>query len=95
MKSYKFAKCFIRYEPEIEDGMMFLFNKENGKMLEGNYLSYIVAKALMEGQDRDVLVSTIAKTSEQDINVVQQNVKQLIDFFIQEGFIVNDEFPEL
>ena len=90
MKQYIMAKSFIRYEPDIEDGTMFLFNKENGKMIEGNYFSYIVTKSLIEGQDIETIIEFISSNIEQSKELVSNNVDNVLNFLYKEGFLKYD-----
>ena len=44
LENVKLKRCFLRFEPGINNGTAFIFNKENGNILEGDYYFYIVAK---------------------------------------------------
>lgn len=49
---YKTNDIYIRYEPEIGDGTLFVFNKETGDIFEGDQYTYWVL-SLIDGE-RDV-----------------------------------------
>ena len=47
MEQYYLKKnIFIRYEPEIEGGTLFIFNKETGEIHEANETIYIILKCM-------------------------------------------------
>jgi uncharacterized NAD-dependent epimerase/dehydratase family protein len=90
-KNLKLKRCFIRFEPNIDEGTMFIFNKEDGNMLEGDYYSYLVLKAIQDGNDLDLLANEISKINEQPLTEVYFNINNIIDIMVKEGFIINDD----
>ena len=36
MTVYKMNDIFMRYEPDIDEGILFVFNKTNGEIFEGD-----------------------------------------------------------
>lgn len=87
MKKLRLKKCFVRYEPNINNGTMFLFNKENGQMLEGDYYSYVVVCALKAGEDLISLAKNIALENTRDLSEVQQEIEWVLDTLSVKGFI--------
>lgn len=86
----KLARCFVRYEPNIGDGTMFLFNKENGKMLEGDYYSYIIIRSLIDGVDLETLAKEISSENGWDIPDVQNDINRIVHALENNGFIKED-----
>lgn len=87
MEKLRLKKCFLRYEPNIDNGTMFLFNKENGQMLEGDYYSYVVVRTLKAGEDLVSLAENIAFENNRDLPEVQQEIKGILDTLSAKGFI--------
>jgi len=40
----------IRYEPQIENGVLYIFDLNNEKVYKGNYNGYILLKAIQSDQ---------------------------------------------
>lgn len=87
MEKLRLKKCFLRYEPNIDNGTMFLFNKENGQMLEGDYYSYVVVHTLKAGEDLVSLAENIALENNRDLPEVQQEIEEILDTLSAKGFI--------
>lgn len=90
-KGLHLRRAFLRYEPDIEEGVAFLFNKENGEMLEGNYYAYLIAKTIQEEKNMDNLAKKIAEINEVSCEDVWRDIKNVVDFLYKEGFIYYDE----
>ena len=86
----KLARCFVRYEPEIGDGTMFLFNKETGKMLEGDYYSYIIIRSLIDAIDLETLAKEISSENGWSLLDVQNDINGIICTLKNNGFIKED-----
>lgn len=78
---------FIRYEPDIDGGTMFLFNKENGEMLEGDYYSYVVVRTLKDGGDFAMLADNIASENNRDLAEVQHDLDKILSVLSEKGFV--------
>lgn len=87
----KLKRCFVRYEPNIGDGTMFLFNKENGKMLEGDYYSYIVIRSILDNVDLEILAEQIAYENERPIEEVQEEIDGIIQVLQKKDFLESYE----
>lgn len=58
---------FIRFEPNIDNGTLFVFNKETGAIFEGDWTAYFVL-TLIDGKKRfSQLLELIAEEFNEDI----------------------------
>ena len=87
MRTIRLKRCFLRFEPNIGDGTMFLFNKENGEMLEGDYYSYVIINTLKNGENLDLLSDRIAFENDRDISEVKEEIRGILDVLFLKGFI--------
>lgn len=83
----KLKKCFVRFEPNIDGGTMFLFNKENGQMLEGDYYTYIIVRSLIDNVDMEELAKNIASENKWSLSKVQNDIEIILDVLSQKGYI--------
>jgi hypothetical protein len=83
--------CFVRFEPDINSGTMFLFCKENGKLLEGDYYSYVVIKSIMDNVILDDLIQDISYENNINKNDVEYNIKTIIDKLVSKGIANYEE----
>lgn len=86
-KNLSMKKLFIRYEPGIDNGVVFIFNKENGKMLEGNYYTYLIVKAIQDGENLQELADSISELTDTSVAEVKNNFKSIIRYLVEEGFL--------
>ena len=86
-QEFSVKRLYIRFEPEINDGTVFIFNKENGEMLEGDYYCYIVVKCIQQKNDINSLVKDIAEINNQSFQEVENNVLFILNYLSEKGFI--------
>ena len=87
MNRIHLKRCFLRYEPDIDGGTMFLFNKENGQMLEGDYYSYVIVYTLKNGGDLESLAKDIAAANNRELAEVLDEIEQILQTLFVKGFI--------
>ena len=87
MRNPRLKKCFLRYEPNVDNGTMFLFNKENGQMLEGDYYSYVVIHTLKDGGDLVTLAQNIAFENNRTLSEVQKEIEEILHTLSKKGFV--------
>lgn len=87
LENVKLKRCFLRFEPGINNGTAFIFNKENGNILEGDYYFYIVAKTIQEESDIDKLIKLISNANELSEEETEKNILQIVQKLSNEGFI--------
>ena len=88
--SIKLKKCFVRYEPDFEKGTMFLYNKEDGKMIEGNLFTYIVVKSLIKGISLEDLSKKLINDYPESSAMIKKNIDHVVLKLQEEGFVVED-----
>ena len=79
------VRSFIRFEPDINDGTMFLFNKETGDMLEGDRYSYKVIKAIMKGKNIAEIEALVSYEESRSINEVREDMRIILTTLEQKG----------
>lgn len=82
------GNIYIRYEDKIDDGTVFLFNKETGEILEGNEQLYNILKII----DTPISIKRIADELKaiyvfEDYSMIMDKVKNIIDILKEKGFI--------
>ena len=83
-------RSFIRFEPNIGEGTVFIFNKESGQMLEGDYYCYLVVKALQNKDDLNELVQMISSCNGQSCSETEESVNYIIETLRMEGFLQDE-----
>ena len=87
LDNVKLKIFFLRFEPGINNVTAFIFNKENGNILEGDYYFYIVAKTIQEEGDIDKLIKLISNANEVSEEETEKNILQIVQELSNEGFI--------
>ena len=82
-------KCYLRYEPEIDGGTMFLFNKEDGTMLEGDYFSYMIIKELQKGNHLDEIKKSISLDLELSTDEIRDGIEYVLNYLKSERFLTS------
>lgn len=90
LENVKLKRCFLRFEPGINNGTAFIFNKENGNILEGDYYFYIVAKTIQEEGDIDKLIKLISNANEVSEEETEKNICRLYKSYRMKD-LLNDE----
>lgn len=90
MNNIKLQNCFLRYEPNINHGTMFLFNKKTGQMLEGDYYSYVIINAIKNSEELVPLAKRISLENQRALATVQEEIKSVIQMLEKKGFIINE-----
>lgn len=79
MEQYYLKKnIFIRYEPEIEGGTLFIFNKETGEIHEANKIIYIILKCMESKSTMKELIKKLKKTYDIDENAIEYQLERTI-----------------
>lgn len=52
-KYFELKNVYVRYEPNIEGGTVFVFNRDTGNMFEGNSDLYNVISLIQDGYSSD------------------------------------------
>lgn len=85
MTIYKQNNIYYRYEPYIDDGVCFIFNKDTGKIFESNYEVYIVLE-LINGIN--MVVDIVKQLKEKyTINEIEKQVILVIDILCKNDVI--------
>ena len=91
-KQYILNNIFFWYEPEINNGTLFLFNKDTGDMFEGNLSAYLVIQQLLTAKTIEEMCLNISEeigvSLSPDLFIsVSETVRSLLDSgFVSEQY---------
>lgn len=89
MTVYKMNDIFMRYEPDIDEGILFVFNKTNGEIFEGDYYTYAVLRLIDGKKDEECIVSEVLAEFElQDSEDTRDSVKNLLYSLVESNLII-------
>lgn len=83
----KINNLFVRFEPNINNGTLFLFNKDNGKIYEGNESTWEIIKRINISSSISDIASDIAVCYEQNESEILLLVTDVVNELVEKGFI--------
>ncbi len=75
----------FRYESNIKGGKLFIFDLNNYKVYEGNYLEYIILKNIKDNTNIHDIINIIAETHQ--IDDLENKVCQFIESLQKLGVV--------
>ncbi|WP_165974082.1 PqqD family peptide modification chaperone [Marinitoga lauensis] len=52
---------YYRYESEIDDGIIYIYNYESKEIIKSNYITYLILQAIDENKDEDEIIKKLKK----------------------------------
>lgn len=77
-----------RFESQIEDGTLYIFNSETRQITKSNEVAYDILKLIDSGADYDKIVATISEIWDLEN---QSIVDQFLENIQEQGFITGYE----
>lgn len=85
---YKTNDLYIRYEPKIGDGTLFVFNKESGDIFEGDQYTYWVLSLIDGERDvTDIIRNLVSEHNLKNTNTLKTTVVELLAMLHDIGLI--------
>ena len=85
-KNFDLKNVYIRYEPKIDGGTVFIFNRDTGKMFEGNSDLYNVISLIREGYSSEAIQKVIEKAYQMN-EEIDQLINDLLEKLLLEDII--------
>lgn len=81
------ARIYVRYEPMIKNGTLFMFNKDNGEILEGNKDLYDIVNLIDGTNTVNEIIKKISSLYEIEEDIIENDILDTIDYLINKKFV--------
>lgn len=77
---------YVRFEPKINSGTVFLFSRQTGDFYEGNSQLYSIIKLIDGYHTVDEICNELVNEYKDDFSEISESLKQILTFLVDKGF---------